>query len=216
MKRPITEMFEEADRANSQSAEDYAAGRTQQHEFLVADKCKRLREQWYLGNFVQLYNEVADTKLTFAEHLPEGSRPQPDFAVYDESGVLHYYIEVTEWLEPHRKRDEEYSGPFKEGARLVGGLPKSPNRRQNPIDRLRDQLTKKIREKALSYPSNTWLLVDDNVGLGDYPWADRRLGDVEEARVVVDELKTELGNISEVWLLREVSCPMTVHHLFMR
>jgi len=210
MKRSIQEMFDEAESANSRSAEDWQAGRIQRHEYMVADEFKRLREQWYLGNFVRLYNEVADTKLIFAEHLPECSRPQPDFAVYEESGVLHCHIEVTEWLE-HRKRDEEYSRPFREGAQLVGGMPGFDL--PNPIDRLRDQLAKKIREKAPSYPSNTWLLIDDNVGLATYPWADRPLGDVEAARVVVDELKTELGNISEVWLLREVSTPMTVHHL---
>jgi len=32
-------------------------------------------------------------------------------------------------------------------------------------------------------------------------------------KVVVEELKTELGNISQVWLLREVGTPMTVHRL---
>ena len=161
MKRPIEEMFEEAERANSRSGEDWFAGEAQRHEYMVADSLKPLREQWFLGNFVQLYNEVADTKLAFAEHLPEGARPQPDFAVYDDSGLLHCHIEVTEWLE-NRKRDDEYSRPYSGRARLVGGMPEI-----DPPNRLRDLLTKKIRKKAPSYPSNTWLLIDDNVGFGN-------------------------------------------------
>jgi hypothetical protein len=200
-------MFEEADKANEQSAEDWQAGRTQRNEFIVAEESKRLREQWHLGNFARLYNEGVETKLTYAEHLPEGERPQPDFVVYDPSGILCCHVEVTEWLEV-RKRDEEYSGPFSECGRLVGGMP-------DPTDKLRIQLTKKIREKAPSYPSNTLLLIDDNVGLGLYAWADKPLGDVEVAQKVVNELMQPAPeNISEVWLVREVSRPMTVHHLW--
>lgn len=75
-------------------------------------------------------------------------------------------------------------------------------------------MKKKIGEKAPFYPPNTWLLVDDNVGLADYEWAGRPLGDVEVAHQVVDELKNELHNISQVWLLREVTRPMTVHLLY--
>lgn len=154
-----------------------------------------------------MYNEGVKAKLISAEHLPEGARPQPDFAVYDQSGNLLCHIEVTEWLEV-RKRDQEYSGPFSERARLTGGMP-------DPTDKLRTQLTKKIREKAPSYPSNTWLLIDDNVGLGFYPWANKPLGDVKVAQAVVDELMHPAPeNISEIWLMREVSRPMTVHHLW--
>jgi hypothetical protein len=212
IKRSIEEMFEEAERANSQSREEWEARRTQQHDFIVAEESKRLREQWYLGNFVRLYNERTEIKRALAEHLPESSRPQPDFAVYDESDVLRCHIEVTEWLE-HRKRDEEYTGPFTERARLVGGMPGIDL--PNPIDRLRVLITKKIREKAPSYPSNTWLLIDDNVGLGVYSWADRPLGEVEAAQMVVDEsMNPAPENISEVWLLREVRVPMTVHRLW--
>jgi hypothetical protein len=208
MKRPIEEMFDEAERANTRSAEEWEAGRAQRHEFMVADQFKQLREQWYLGNFVRLHNEEAGTKLAFAEHLPEGARPQPDFAVYDKSSALHCYIEVAEWMED-RKRDHEYSMPYSGRARIgwMSGI--------NPILRLRDLLTKKIYDKAPSYPSNTWLLIDDNVGLGMYPWADRPLGDVEVARTAVDELmKRAPENISQVWLLREVGTPMTAHPLW--
>ncbi len=208
MNRPIPELLDEAETANTRSADNWEAGRAQRHEFMVADEFKQLREQWYLGNFVRVYNEKADTKLAFAEHLPEGARPQPDFAVYDEFAALYCYIEVTEWMED-RKRDHEYSMPYSGRAR-VGWMPRGIN----PIDRLRSLLTKKIHDKAPSYPSNTWLLIDDNVGLGMYPWAGRPLGDVEVARPVVEEvMKTSPQNIYEVWLLREVSTPMTVHRL---
>jgi hypothetical protein len=162
MKRSIEEILEESERSNSRSREEWEAGTARRHEWMVSTELKPLREQWYLGHFVRLYNEDAATKLKFAEHLSEGARPQPDFAVYDEAGVLHCHIEITEWLE-HRKRDAEYSAPFKECARFVGHLP-------NPIEKLRDQVAKKIRAKAPSYPINTWLLIDDDVGLSDYPW----------------------------------------------
>jgi hypothetical protein len=210
--RPIEEMLEEAEMANAESRQRWEAGQSGQHDFLVGEEFKQLREQFHLGNFARLYNETADIKLRFAEHLTEGQRPQPDFAVYYDSGALHCHIEVTEWLEPSRKRDEEYSGTFTEGARLVGGTPgvTSPS----PVERLKNQLQKKLREKAPFYPSNTWLLVDDNVGLGPYAWADRPLGDVEVARGVVEDLKNELTNISQIWLLREVTFPITVHRLF--
>ena len=210
--RLIEEMLREAEKANTESRQRWESGRSQQHDFMVAEEFKHLREQFYLGSFVRLFNEAADTELRSAEHLPEGQRPQPDYAVCDDHGALHCYIEVTEWLEPYRKRDEEYSATFREGARLVGGTPGFAL--PSPIERLRSQLQKKLREKAPSYPRNTWLLVDDNVGLGSYPWADRPLGDVEIARGVVEELKNELTNISQVWLLREVTRPMTAHRLF--
>lgn len=45
MKRSIKEMFEEAERANEQSAEDWETGRAQRNEFIVAEESKRLREQ---------------------------------------------------------------------------------------------------------------------------------------------------------------------------
>ena len=76
-------------------------------------------------------------------------------------------------------------------------------------NRLRDLLTKKIRDKAPWYPSSTWLF-DDNVGSATYP-----RDAVEVARTVVEELmKTAPENITEVWLLREVSTPMTVLRLW--
>jgi len=76
-------------------------------------------------------------------------------------------------------------------ARLVVGMSgiELPNR-------LRDLLTKKIRDKAPWYPSSTWLF-DDNVGSATYP-----RDAVEVARTVVEELmKTAPENITEVWLL---------------
>ncbi len=213
MTQSIEQMLEEAEKANAESRRRCEAGLSQQHKFMVAEECKQLREQFYLGHFVRLYNRLykpaADTKLTFAEHLPESSLPQPDFAVYDDSRALRCHIEVTEWLEPYRRRDAEYSGTFAEGARLVGGIAEF-----DPIERLRQQLGKKLGVKARYYPNNTWLLVDDNVGLGAYPWANKLFGDVEVARGVVDELKKEFTSISQIWLLREVTRPMTVHRLF--
>jgi hypothetical protein len=120
-------------------------------------------------------------------------------------------IEVTEWLEPYRRRDQEYNRPFEGGAKHVGGIGVNL---PSPIKSLEVLLQKKVRKKSPSYPRNTWLLVDDNVGLADYEWANRPLGDVEVARRVVDNLKGELRNISQVWLLREVGTPMTVHRLY--
>jgi len=209
--RLIEKMLEEAEKANWSSAQRWQSGQTQKDNFIVAEEYKQMREQWWLGHFVRLYNEMAD-KLIFAEHLPERQISQPDFAVYDDSRVLRCYIEVTEWLEPYRRRDQEYKGPFEEAAKPVDRIPGA--HLPSPIKRLKDQLQKKIREKAPYYPPNTWLLVDDNVGLADYEWADRSLGDVEVARQVFDEMKNELRNISQVWLLREVARPMTVHLLY--
>jgi hypothetical protein len=196
--RPIEEMLNEAEYANSMEP-----------DFVSAEKFKPLREQWHLGHFIRMYNVSAETPLIFGEHLSEASAAQPDFVVYDGSGTMYCYIEVTEWLEPYRKRDLEYRNDSPR-VRLVGGLPGSPPL-PNPLDRLKDQLRKKFRKQ---YPFNTWLLVDDNVGLGIYPWADRQFGDVEEAQRVVDELKGDLTRISQVWLLRETTRPMTVHRLF--
>jgi hypothetical protein len=193
------------------SRERWEAGRSQTHMFMVAEEFKQVREQWYLGNFVRLYNESADINLVFGEHLPERKSPQPDFALYDDARVLRSYIEVTEWLEPYRRRDQEYNRPFEGGAKHVGGIGVNL---PSPIKSLEVLLQKKVRKKSPSYPRNTWLLVDDNVGLADYEWANRPLGDVEVARRVVDNLKGELRNISQVWLLREVGTPMTVHRLY--
>jgi hypothetical protein len=206
---PIEEMLAEADRANSQSCRRWEDGLCRRHEFMVAEEFKPLREQWYLGHFIRVYNETADIQLRYAERVPEAPKPTPDFAVYEASGSLHSYIELTEWLEPNRKRDEEYSQPFNDGATLVGGL--SGLDQPDPRPRLREQLLTKSKKK---YPPRTWLLIDDNVGSGGYRWADEAFGDVEGARAVVNELKDKLTDISQVWLLRETARPMTVHRLF--
>lgn len=209
--RLIEEMLEEAEKANRDSYERWESGGSKAHDFMVAEEYKQIREQWFLGHFVRLYNERADVRLIFGQHLPESRTPQPDFAIYDDSGELCCYIEITEWLEPYRKRDQEYNQDYAKvkGPRLSGGLDLP-----SPVERLKEQLRKKGQEKAPFYPRNTWLLLDDNVGLGMYEWADKPLGDVEAASRVVDELKSELSNISQVWLLREVASPMTVHRLY--
>jgi hypothetical protein len=88
-------------------------------DFVVAEKFKQLREQWHLGHFIRIYNVSAETQLIFGEHLAEASDAQPDFVVYDGSGAMHCYIEVTEWLEPYRKRDLEYRTGWRPGGRLA-------------------------------------------------------------------------------------------------
>jgi hypothetical protein len=209
MQRRIIDLLAGAEKANSDSRTRWESGLSPRHEFMVADDLKELREQYFLGHFLIEYNrEFNGPRLEFAEHLAEGDRPQPDFAVYDCAGDLHCYVEITEWLE-HRQRDHEYSQPFRETECLVGRMP-------DPTDKLRNQVSKKLQEKAPHYPANTWLLIDDNVGRGVYPWTDNPLGDVEVARSVVDDLSGDMANVSQVWLLREVVRPMTIHRLHPR
>jgi hypothetical protein len=156
---------------------------------------KKERETWLLGNFVDAYNENVEREMTWAD-LQEA----PDFAIFDQDKNLICHLEVTEWLDPGRRRDDEYkSSPISKAV----PVPDDPELRSQALDHLRTQLSDKFK-KAKKYPKNTWLLISVNV-LYSLFWGLKDAQGEAEAAAVTSLLETlnaqRPDTIAEIWIL---------------
>jgi hypothetical protein len=189
----ITEMYERAERFRVADAEAWHGYQDDRNRFMV--ERKREQETWLLGRFVDAYNDNAKIKLTWAE-----LREAPDFAIFDQDKNLICHFEVTEWLDPGRRRDDEYkSSPI---SRAVP-VPDDPELRSQALDHLRAQLSDKFR-KAKKYPKNTWLLISVNVLYSLFWGLKDAQGEAEAAAVtsLLGTLEAERPDtISDIWIL---------------
>jgi len=189
----ITEMFERAERFRTMDAEAWHSYQDDRNRFMVGRK--REQESWLLGRFVDAYNDNAKIELRWAE-----LREAPDFALFDQEKNLICHFEVTEWLDPGRRRDDEYKSP---PISRVVPVPDDPNLRTQALDQLRTQLSDKFR-KAKRYPKNTWLLISVNV-LYSLFWGLKDAQGEAEAAAVTSLLETlnaqRPDTIAEIWIL---------------
>jgi len=88
----ISELFDQAQRAN----------RDDPRSFLTARSKQKLREQWILGKFVECHNRVSKEILVYAEVTES-----PDFKVFDSEKNWLFDIEITEAIDKKRKRSRE-------------------------------------------------------------------------------------------------------------
>jgi hypothetical protein len=189
----ISEMFQRSDGYRVADNNAWWNGEADRDLFMVGRKSET--EIWLLGRFVDAYNDNTSRKLIWGER-----REAPDFAVFDEGKNLVCHIEVTEWLDPDRRRDDEYkSTPISKAV----PVPDEPELRDRAIDHLCDQLTRKFR-KAREYQANTWLLISVNV-LYSLFWGLKDAQGEAEARIVASLLET-IGaeipeTISQIWIL---------------
>jgi hypothetical protein len=97
--------FRDAEDERQRCGKEWEEGRAKRDEWMTSDRYEKKREAWLLGRFADVYNSEGSTQLIEVEF---GERP--DSVLYDAAGRLIGGAEVTEWIEPWRKRDKEYSG----------------------------------------------------------------------------------------------------------
>jgi hypothetical protein len=201
----ITILFARAEALNTQSWSDWESGRSNSHLWMTSEDHKKNREAWVLGRFAEIYNQNQNPDAAMDEvEVGEG----PDFSVFNAAGDLITGLEVTEWLEPYRKRDEEYSGEIV----LVRDV---PDHRPDPLVRLEEQLLKKFKQ-ARKYNGSAWLVLHNNVGrmgLVDAGWEGEEK-DIEAAIEVINRLDSKRPEtISQVWVFSPTRNPALLHRV---
>jgi hypothetical protein len=136
----INVMLARSEGLNRASADAWHAGEAANQAFLTEQKQKKDREAWVLRHFAKAYNSGAKPALTYARE-----REPPDFEVFGAGQKRICFVEVTEWIEPWRRRDKEYSGSPSR-VELV------PKRLPDPVPAFRELLIRKF-EKA-GFPTN--------------------------------------------------------------
>ena len=147
--RLISELFGEAQQSNRKDSASFMRD---------VDK-QKLREQWILGRFADKYNKIAIQKMKYAEHL---NPPEPDFAVYDDGRQWIIDAEVTEALDPGRKRDLELRSESK-GFKFV------PEKDYFPV--FQQRISSKCSK---AYSRNTILIIYFNVSSSIYDLVDSK------------------------------------------
>ena len=130
-------------------------------EHMATSKGRRQRENWILRRFFEIYN--SDQSRTF-EWVESGERP--DYRVYTQPESEPLPVEVTEFLDPDRKRDKEFKEALARAKSRgvdfdVRFVPDTPSDYEQ-------QLTVHARAKLAdkfgkAYPPGTWLVVYFNI-----------------------------------------------------
>ena len=105
-------------------------------------------EWWVLGKISGILKKY---KMPYPVYAEKKTPPDPDFKTYDNSRIKFKYIEITEVLDPDRRRSDEYKreNPYNE---II--LADEPN-----IELLHE-LKKRIKLKLLKiYGTDTWLFI---------------------------------------------------------
>ncbi len=104
-------------------------------------------EWWVLGKISEI---LKMSSLPYPIYAEKKSPPDPDFLTYDKSRNIFKYIEITEVLEPTRKRSDEYREMPNEEIILE----------DEPNAKLSLELMERIKAKLLKrYGKNTWLFI---------------------------------------------------------
>lgn len=130
-------------------------------EHIATSKGRRQRENWILRKFFEIYNR--DQLETF-EWVECGERP--DYRVFAQPDSEPLPVEVTEFLDPDRKRDEEFKEALARAKSrgvdfIMRDVPDTPPDYE-------EQLTAHARAKLAdkfgkTYPPCTWLIVYFNI-----------------------------------------------------
>ena len=133
-------------------------------DFHINQKYKSDMEWWVLGKAGEILSELGFEYPTYAI-----KGESPDFITYNERQMEFYPIEVTEVLEPDRRRAEEYKI-----GRQITDWSKTPGRLVDPLEKpwltLEACFLKKFKKK---YPPKTWLIIYFNISyshISEYGW----------------------------------------------
>lgn len=126
-------------------------------DFNIHQKFQVDMEWWVLGKAVDGLKSVGIKAPEYAE-----KRQEVDFITYDAKREIFCPIEISEAMEPGRKRVNEYRE-----AKQRSNEPPLPGKLIEPIPdpwiTLKDVLKKKYSKK---YPPRTWLIVYYNISYG--------------------------------------------------
>jgi hypothetical protein len=162
---------------------------------------RRRLENWTLRYFCEAYNRGRSEQFEWVE---SGAPPkEPDYKLYTQLGATPTPVEVTELLDPGRKRDDEYKLAWETarctGDYLPGEFPPDPpaDYDRQLIAGARTLLSKKYSK---DYPAGTWLVVYFNPTLFTAFQEDTLVYAKRILSAALDSLpKPKL--ISQVWLL---------------
>jgi hypothetical protein len=118
-------------------------------------------ENWTLRYFSDAYNRLANSEKL--EWVERGTPPAPDYLVFTRPDAAPIPIEVTELLDPGRKRREEYKSAWEQAERTGDYVPDTdlpdelpPGYEEELIAKARQLLSQKFSKP---YPKGTWLVV---------------------------------------------------------
>jgi hypothetical protein len=130
-------------------------------EHMATPKGRRQRENWILRRFFEIYNSG---QLGTFEWVECGERP--DYRVFVRPDSEPLPVEVTEFLDPDRKRDKEFKEAL--GRMKARGVDSDVRFVPDTPPDYEEQLTKHARAKlgdkfGKTYPPRTWLIVYFNI-----------------------------------------------------
>ena len=170
-------------------------------EHVAHSKHQEKLENWILQNFSCHYNRLHARQFEWAKR---GQPPQPDYEVLPELGAQPLFVEVTELLDPGRKRGDEYKSDLKQAKERTGGIippnfiPPSP---ANYEQQLTAQAFSRLEQKfSKPYPSGTWLIIYFNPTSFTPSWDDTlsfAINVVAKAASMLDKP----DKIRQVWVL---------------
>jgi hypothetical protein len=173
-------------------------------ESMTNIKLRRRLENWILRYFCEAYNR---DRLEKFEWVESGVPPkEPDYRLYTQQRGQVTPLEVTELLDPGRKRDEEYKLAWEMAERtgdfLPGEFPPDP-----PADydqKLIAQAQTLLRKKfGKDYPRDTWLVVYFNLTLFTAFQEDTLTYAHRILKAALDSLP-EPRQIAQVWVLADL------------
>ncbi len=202
MRERIIDLYSRAKAFSESSNANWWSGVDDRDRFMTGSG-KKSREAWVLGRFADAYNANSSQRIIFAEE-----REPPDFALYGEFGEPLGFAEITEWLDPKRKRDDEYKSPPR---RKVIDVPDCEKRRADAIKRLEEQLGNKF-EAACGYPQGTSLIIHFNVNNVLWYESDPRdRAESDSVSEIVWKMRDSIpSTVTKIWLLSPTRGPGSI------
>ena len=169
-------------------------------ESMTNSKQQPTLENWVLFNFCEMYNRDRPQRLEWVER---GEPPAPDFLVFTRPNATPVPLEITELLDPDRKRREEYKSAWEQAERTGDYLAASDvpepslGYDRGLIGQARQVLARKFGKP---YPHGTWLVVYFNPRLFSAFQEDSLRFAVRIVQSALDSLKPP-ERIAQVWVL---------------
>jgi hypothetical protein len=167
---------------------------------MTDSKAQPKLENWILVNFCEIYNRSRSEKFEWVER---GNPPAPDFRIFKETSATPTLVEVTELLDPGRKRREEYKSAFRRAQQTgqyaaVTDVPDpSPSYERALIAHARMLFEQKFSKP---YPDGTWLVIYFNPTLFTVLYEDTLSFASRVIQAAVDSISPPT-RIHQVWVL---------------
>jgi hypothetical protein len=164
---------------------------------IMVDRDHRKLENWILVNFCMSFNREGRERFEWVE-----CGEAPDYRIFTRPDSEPQPIEVTEVLDPGRKRQKEYVEALNEAER-TGDYLVTKDLHEAPADyeaKLVDQARRLLKRKfAKPYPPDTWLVVYFNPVLPAAGEDSHSFG-IRVLRIALDQVGRP-ERISQIWIL---------------